>query len=393
MTGERLMTRNFVLATLAGLFLTMVFFVYFTGMSLYIIDGLGETTTTAGVLTGIFVVGDIVSRLACAPKIQQWGLRRSAVAFIAAGTGVSLLYFVTGSVPALAALMLVHGFTYGVAETAIYTMVISEIPDSRRGEGIGYFTLSNTFASILGPFISITMQNSGMYSAMFAFGTLSSAAALVLMLLSRELPLEPAPEKGFRWSDHIERSALRASFVMFLFFFTYSGVLAFVAPYSDEIGIGWYGSVFFIAVSAATLICRLFFGKVYDRHGENAALLPPLIMYTAGMFMVATVLNGPELLLAGFMMGTMVAMLNTVSQALVVRNVDRSRYGVAISTLSIFWDMSYAIGPMVHGAIVAAYGYSSDYMIMGCVAAAGIVIYAVLVGIPGRGYRRDAGKG
>lgn len=387
-----MLTRNFLLATFSSLFLTMVFFVYFTGMSIYIIDSLGCDTLIAGIMTGTFVAGDIVSRFLLSNRVQSTGVRRSAVLAILLATAISLSYFMTQSIGVLTVVMFFHGFAYGIAETAIYTMAISEIPESKRGRGIGYFMLSNTFASVLGPFISITLQNTGLFTYMFVFGSACCLMALILMSLSRELPLVPARTSGFRISDYIEKSALRVSLVMFLFFFTYSGVLAFVAPYSEEIGIGWYGSIFFIAVSCATLICRLFLGKVYDNYGENVALVPPLLMYVAGMFMVSMVVSGAELLIAGFMMGMMVAMLNTVSQALVVRDIDRSRYSVAISTMSIFWDMSYAIGPVFHGAVVAYYGYSANFFAMAVVASVSFMLYVALVGIPGRRRRLGMNK-
>lgn len=42
--------------------------------------------------------------------------------------------------------------TYGMASTVIATTVASIVPESRRGEGIGYFTLSITLGSAIGPF-------------------------------------------------------------------------------------------------------------------------------------------------------------------------------------------------------------------------------------------------
>ena len=46
----------------------------------------------------------------------------------------------------------VQGMTYGMASTVIATTVASIVPESRRGEGIGYFTLSITLGSAIGPF-------------------------------------------------------------------------------------------------------------------------------------------------------------------------------------------------------------------------------------------------
>ncbi len=390
MGSEALLTRNFVLGSLATLSLTMVFFVYYTGMSMYTLNVLNEDTVIAGVITGIFILGDVVSRFLNSRWVPYYGARKTCIVVMILGTIITLLYFTTKDVPLICVIAFFHGMTYGLVETALYTIVISGIPKSRRGEGIGYFMLSNSIASILGPFISITLQNTGAYTEMFIFGTAMSAVALVMCLLMKKTEaisgtgVRPAVRAGI--SDYIERSALRTSVVMFLFFFTYSGVLTFIAPYGKELGLEVYASVFFIAVSISTLMCRMFLGKVYDKYNENVALIPSLLMYIAGMFMIATLVSGAEMLLAGLLIGVMVAMLNTVSQALVVRDVPEERVSIAVSTLSIFWDMSFAVGPLVHGWLAYDYGFAQDYLVMAFVAVFAFIVYLVLIGIPG--YRK-----
>jgi len=386
MGTEPLLTRNFVLGFLATLSLTMVFFVYYTGMSMYTLNVLDEDTFVAGVIAGTFILGDVISRFLNTRWIPLIGPKKTTVIFMVIGTFMTLMYFLTKDVPVICGIAFLHGMTYGIVETALYTIVISEIPQSRRGEGIGYFMLSNSIASIIGPFISITLENSGKYTLMFVFGTLMSAVALILSLFFKDDGSSTRTHhisKSNGISDYIEKSALKVALIMFLFFFTYSGVITFIAPYGSELGLEIYASVFFIAVSISTLLCRLFLGKTYDRYGENVALIPSLLMYIAGMFMIATLFSGIEMLLAGLLIGTMVAMLNTVSQALVVKDIPENRISVAVSTLSIFWDLSFAVGPLVHGWIANEYGYSTDYFVMACVAIFAFVVYLALVGIPG----------
>ena len=50
---ETLLTRNFILGFFSSLALTMVFFVYYTGMSMYTLEVLGKDTVIAGTITGI----------------------------------------------------------------------------------------------------------------------------------------------------------------------------------------------------------------------------------------------------------------------------------------------------------------------------------------------------
>jgi MFS family permease len=222
-------------------------------------------------------------------------------------------------------------------------------------------------------------------------GVIVSVLSAVMVMFVGKDRIEPVPHKhgnGFRMSDYFERGALKMSLIMFLFFMSYSGVLTFIAPYGAEKGLEWYASVFFVVMSVSTLICRMFLGKMYDRKGINRALVPFLLAYIAGMVMLGTVSSGPIMLVSAFMIGTMVAMLNMVSQAAVVHDVDSSRYGVAVSTLNTFMDLSYMVGPVINGVMIGYAGYSGNYLAMAVIAMFSFVLYLVLVGIP---YHRSHG--
>lgn len=52
---------------------------------------------------------------------------------------------------------LMHGIAYhGLSSTATGTIVANIIPASRRGEGIGYYMLSSTLATAIGPFLGLS---------------------------------------------------------------------------------------------------------------------------------------------------------------------------------------------------------------------------------------------
>ena len=390
--GGGLFTGRFLLCTASCFFLTLVFFIFYTGMPAFATNVLGTDETMAGTIAGIFIAGDVLARILAGSRMRSVGPRRIALSSLVLCTVMSCLYLVADTVPMVCAIGFVQGAAYGAAETAIYTMVIDGLPLDRRGEGLGYFMLNYSLASAIGPFISISLQNGGSYDMILIAGVAVSLLSAVMVLLMGEDATIPGKYEGgrFRMSDYFERGALRMSLIMFLFFMSYSGVLTFIAPYGAEKGLGWYASVFFVVMSVSTLICRMFLGKMYDRKGINRALVPFLLAYIAGMVMLGTVSSGPVMLLSAFMIGTMVAMLNMVSQAAVVHDVDASRYGVAVSTLNTFMDLSYMVGPVVNGVMIGYVGYSGNYLAMAVIAMLSFVLYLVLVGIP---YHRAHGKG
>ncbi len=382
--GESIFTRNFVLCTLISFCFTIVFFMFYTGMSSYSSDVLGVGSTTAGLVASIFIVGDLAARIAVGNRVRSIGPRKVSLVCMGVGTAVTLFYFVSDTVAAICVVRFVHGMTYGAVSNSINTMVADSLPAGRRGEGLGYFMLSYSFASAVGPFICMYLQTHGTYGDIFLIGVATSAAAAVLSFMLSEVRV-PAPARsgrGVRLSDYIERSSLSMSLVAFVVFFSYSGVLTFIAPYGRETGLVGYATVFFVVLSVGTLICRLFLGRVYDLYGENTALIPSLALYVVGMVMLGTVVSGAGMLLSAFFIGIMVAMLSAVAQAVIIRRAPRERYGVAVSTYNISVDISYAIGPVVNGFAIGMLGYGGNYVLMALVGALGLAVYLVLHGIP-----------
>ncbi|MCQ2079065.1 MAG: MFS transporter [archaeon] len=380
-------TRNFVLCTVISFFFTVFFFMFYTGMASYSKDILGASTAMAGFTASIFIIGDLISRLYFGGKFDRFGRKRIVVIFLILGTMMSLLYFVADSVAEVCAVRFVHGLTYGAMASAVNTIVAESLPASRRGEGMGYFMLSLSIGSALGPFICMYLQGSGDYNDIFTIGVIASLGALVTSLFIKDAgrPVVDAGREHVSGSQYYERSALPICLVTFVFFFSYSGVLSFIAPYGAEIGLYDYATFFFVTLSVGTLICRLFLGRIYDVRGENWALIPMFILYILGMVLIGTTGNGIVLLLGGMMIGFNIAQLNSVGQAVVVRDAGPERVGVAVSMFCIFMDMAYAIGAIVNGGIIDLLGYRGNYLLMAGLGLLSLVMYVVLHGISHRG--------
>lgn len=384
MKKQSLFTRNFNLCTLICFFYTMFFFMFYTGMTSYSEDILCTGSMMGGFVASIFIGGDIMSRLAIGGRLDYYGKKRLTVAFLALGTVISLFYFVVDTVETILIVRFIHGISYGVAASAVNTIIAQSIPAERRGEGMGYFMLSLTIGSALGPFLCMYLQGSGSYHEIFLIGCLTNLAALVVSLFlvedRKDADIAPPENPGI-----FERSALPMSVVAFVFFFSYSGVLSFISPYGNEIGLHSYAVYFFVALSGGTLICRLFLSRVYDLHGENLALIPMFILFLIGMVLLSTATDGFVLLLSGLLIGFNIAQLNSIGQAVVVREASPARVAAAVTMFGIFMDLAYAVGPILNGGIIDSVGYRENYMIMAGVGLVSLLLYIVLHGRKHRG--------
>lgn len=376
---DPLLSRDFILCTFITFAYTVMFFMTYTGMTAFVISEFDTDSAMAAVAVSIFVVGDLIARLLSGRIIDRFGMRNSAVLALVLSTGLSLLYFVVGDVASLFVLRLVHGMSYGLMGTAISTKVAKSVPSERMGEGMGYYMLSVSIGSALGPMVSMMLDDDGSFTDIFAIGFAMSLMALVLsLMLSRDTAARTGSTDGPK--GLVERSSLPISLVVLVFFFSYAGVLSFMSPYGDEIGLGQYATYFFLVLSISTLLSRAFLGKLYDVRGENVLMIPSFLLFIAGMVLLSTTENGWLLLLSGGMMGVNVALMTSVGSAIAIKLADPDRTAVAISTFNIFVDLAYVLGPLMHGVLVDSIGYRDSYMMMAGMAAVALVMYYLLHG-------------
>src|SRR5699024_12251751 len=117
-------------------------------------------------------------------------------------------YFVEGGLALLIAARLLNGFATGVVSTSLNTLATISVPESRRGEGISYFSLSFVLGSAVGPFLGFLLLEVMSYSTMLI---LVLAAVLIVALMIRlakinNISRDYKPETGRL--KMIERKAL-----------------------------------------------------------------------------------------------------------------------------------------------------------------------------------------
>ncbi|MGR5983723.1 MFS transporter [Bacillus cereus] len=66
-------------------------------------------------------------------------------------------YNLATTIVLLAILRIIHGVTWAVSTTAVGTAITDIIPDSRRGEGMGWYGMAMTIAMAIGPMIGLSV--------------------------------------------------------------------------------------------------------------------------------------------------------------------------------------------------------------------------------------------
>ncbi len=380
----KLWTKDFTIVSGVNFFVTLVFYLLIVIIGVYSVDKFHASTSQAGLVTGIFIVGSLIGRLLIGRFIESIGRRRTLIIGAVFFILTLLLYFLNFGITFLLITRLLHGIAAGMVGTATGTIVAQIIPASRKAEGIGYFSMSATLATAIGPFIGLYMTQHTDFQMIFIFSLVLGVISLITAFFVNVPQLEGSPQptetKGFKLSNYIEPKALPIAVITLIVAFCYSSVLSFINFYAIEIDLVSAASFFFLVYSIAVLLSRPLTGRIMDLKGANYIMYPCIIAFAGGLFLLSTASVNIILLAAGVLIGLGFGNLQSSTQAIAVKVTPPHRMGLATSTFFIFLDAGLGFGPYILGFFIPLTGYRTLYVILGAVVLASMVFYYFLYG-------------
>ena len=394
MQRERLFTKDFILDTAISLCCSLNYFTLLINITGYAMLTFGATSTEAGLAAGIYVIGGLISRVTLGKYVEMVGRKRMLILGLTIALVISVTYFFVSSMAVLYVVRFLHGTAYGISSTCTNDIIARILPQSRRGEGLGYFLLSVTIATAIGPFLGMGFGQDGNYTAVFTVGLVMYSVALLLALFLK-VPEETLTEeqkaeaRSFDLKHLFQFSAVPLAITCMVFYFAYSGVLSFISSYAEAIDLVDAAMYFSLAVAAGTLISRLTTGTIYDSRGPNVVMFPAYVAFFIGMVAFSQATSAVVLLCAGFVIGYGVSIVYTINQAIVVSKSPARRYGVTTSTFAAIVDLGSGLGPSVMGMILAFAGYREMYLICAFISLVSLVMYWF---IHGHRFGKEPGK-
>ena len=386
MNKEKLWTKDFIIVSTINFLATLVYFLLLVTIASYAKSEFEASTSTAGLVSSIFIIGSLIGRLGAGRFIGIKGPTTILWVGLSFFTITSLFYFLANSIPLLLVNRLAQGVAVGIIGTATGTIVAHILPRARKGEGIGYFSLSAVLATAIGPFIGILllkMENG--FTIMFTMN-LALSILCILFLAAVKLKLAPIkqPEKtevkSSILSQFIEPKAVPISFVALIIGFSYSGVMTFLSFYAESINLVSAASYFFLVYAIVIIISRPFTGKLMDTKGANIIVYPCIVLFAIGMLLFSQASAGWMLLLAAAFIGIGYGNFNSVAQTIAVKVTEPHRFGLATATYFILFDIGLGVGPYILGFIVPNTGYRTIFVAMVAVIVICIPVYYLLHG-------------
>ena len=379
---EKLWTTTFVVNMLLNFIFYLVFYLPTVVIGTMAMERYHASASIAGILSGIFIVGGFIARLWAGNNMKRLGAKK----LLYIGTLIYFLltfaYFFVHSVVLLLILRLVHGLGFGIAATASGTLAGAIVPSSRCGEGIGYYALSVTLSSAVGPFLSMFLyRTSGFYSLIWLSALLLFIALVGIFFIHVEKTTDSSNSvdnkvhKKFAWSNYFEKEALPISLIAFLIGISYSSILSFMDAYARNIHLSEAASFFFLVYAITVLLSRPITGRVFDGFGDNFVMYPTYLFFALGLLLIGFAHSGWMLLLAAIFIGLGYGSFSPFGQAIAIRNSEAHRLGITTSTFFGFMDMGVGFGPFILGMFMPLLGYRNLYFASAILALLIAVIY------------------
>jgi MFS family permease len=381
--GEpKLWNRNFVAVCFSSFFLFMTFYILAVTLPVFVTETLHGGQQQVGLIMTSFIISTVILRPLTGKWLDQYQPRWILLFGLLLFSACTAAYMYTEGYLPLLLLRFIHGISFGIAATATGAIAVELVPENRKGEGVGYFSLFMSLAMVVGPFLGLTIITYSSHWVLFivciAFGLMALSCGVMIRIPHKARSVRTAQPTVKGWRGYIEPKALPISVTGSFLAFSYGAITTFLSVYAKAIGLGKHASYFFMVFAAMIVISRPFTGKWFDRSGPNTLVYPGVLLFTAGMISLSFANSAAIFFTAAAMLGLGFGALLPSFQTIAIQAAPLHRRGLATGTYFLLFDLGYGLGSYVLGVVADRTNYHTMYFVAGLVVACSAALYYVL---------------
>ncbi|KRF32194.1 MFS transporter [Paenibacillus sp. Soil787] len=357
-----LWTKAFLITSLSNLLLFFSFQMLIPTIPTHV-SQLGGNDVQVGLVIGVFTISSLLTRPFAGRALDLFGRKHVLLVGLAICALTIAGYSYMAAVTLILAARFVHGIGWGMSTTSLGTVIADIIPSERRGEGMGYYGLSNTFAMATAPLTGLWLMQTYGFPRVLLISTLLALLSLFSSLFityTKPLPIEKSAHRPKLMDRLWERTAILPSVLLLFTAICYGGIVTFITLFGHEAGIsnvGW----FFLCNASMVLIVRPITGILFDRKGPEWVLLPGAIFTLGGLLLLSYAHSEASLAAAAICYGIGFGSLQPALQAWTIARAAPNRRGAANGTFFSANDLGIGLGAMVLGALA---NLSGSYALM-----------------------------
>lgn len=362
---QPLWTKDFLLIFTANLLIFISFYCLLPTLPLFVTDYLGSDVSAVGYIFGFFALAAVIARPLAGFAVDTTG--RKVVLFISLLllAAAIAIYNIATTVLLLFSIRMFHGLCWGFATTAAGTVATDIVPAARRGEGIGYYGLSNTFAMAAGPALGLVIVSHTSFTVLFTSSSLLAAAALVCVLaitFKETAAAHTQQPVEIRLTTLFETRVLIYAVITFFIAILYSSIISFVTLLGKELAIANPGS-YFLAYASTLILSRPYAGKALDSSGPKTIMAIGFAALALSFLLLFFASSYVGFILSGLCLGIGFGIVQPTTLALAINRVEPLRRGAANGTIFTAFDLGVGLGSILLGLLSEYAGLATMYLI------------------------------
>lgn len=379
----QLWNKSFILCLANNLFLFVFYFAQTTILPIYILQDLHGSLAQAGLAMTLFMASSIAVRPFSGLIIEKFGRKKTFFVSEFLFCLFSIAYIFADNLEVLLWLRFLHGIWFSILTTVTVPIANEFIPDSRRGEGMGYFVMSVNLGIVLGPLIGLSLIQPLSYAVvatiLAAIVCLGFVFCFLIPVQTETSTMQKMQKKQLSIHDFVEKKALPVSIMAMMVSFAYASIMSFISTYSASKNLLAYASLFFIVFAISMMSLRPLTGKIYDRKGPSYVIYPALVLFAVGLILLSQINSLIGFMLAAIFIGMGFGSVQPCLQTLAIQRAAPQRIGHATSTFFTFYDLGIAFGSILLGILITAQGYSMSYILCAVLVLLSLLFYKFFV--------------
>ncbi|MDO8733303.1 MAG: MFS transporter [Actinomycetota bacterium] len=376
--SERLLTGKFILLLAAAFGVFLANGIITPVLPVFVKDDLGGGDVAVGVVVAVQAISAIAIRPWLTPKFNEWGVKPILIGSIVAS---GLSFALSGFVPNVFCLIILRLF-FGAGMAALFigalTAVTSLVSPVRSGEAISLFSVAPYLSMGIGPIVGQAIFHAYGYIPTFLLAGGVALLGVIPILFYKAMPVEPLPEVEGVTLKRFYKPAVWPGVVIALGIVGMLSFGAFMPLFALQIP-GLEIQICFLILSVAVLLMRTLGSRLPDRMGPKKTGIFSTTALIIGMAGLATTM-GPYwayLAILPFAIGQALQYPGLLS--LTLDGISEHDRPVAISTFTLFFDLSQGFGGLIVGVIAAIGGYRSVFAAAAVAAFIGLMILLAIV--------------
>lgn len=371
----QLFTGSFICLLLANFLLFYSFWLLIPVLPFYLKENFNLTEGYIGAILACYTIAALLVRPFSGYILDTFSRKPIYILSYAVFTIVFAGYIIGGTLILFVILRLVHGLSFGTVTVGGNTLVIDIMPSERRGEGLGYFGLTNNIAMSIGPMTGLLLHTHYPYPIIFGIGGTVCLIGFLLALCVKVTKKKIIRPNNQPTQISLDRflllKGILAGISLMLIAVPYGATTNYVAMYIDSIGISFEPGLFFTLMALGMGTTRIFAGRYVDQGYITTCI------HTGFYFIVSAFLllglgeiiynwNHDYAIIAFFVipasLGIGFGIMFPAYNSLYINLAHHNQRATATSTYLTSWDVGIGLGILTSGIIAEQVSFAGVFL-------------------------------